>query len=197
MARELTDEQKEIICACVMRPYLAIWADMGAGKTAITLHAIAEMLRLGFIRRAVVVAPRAVADSTWAQEAALWDDTKDLRVVVLRGVSSKRKAHAATPAEIYCIGRDGLAEKNAHRGCIASADLKARARSCEAGVPLGYLRALEDEYADAMQTFARKCPVVEIDAEQDAWHVLSQCQRAIAERRAELNDTWPRWKGGL
>ena len=72
MARELTDEQKDIICACVMRPYLAIWADMGAGKTAITLHAIAEMLRLGFIRRAVVVAPRAVADSTWAQEAALW-----------------------------------------------------------------------------------------------------------------------------
>lgn len=48
-----------------------------------------------------------------------------------------------------------------------------------------------------MQTFARKCPVVEIDAEKDAWHALSQCQRAIAERRAELNDAWPRWKGGL
>ena len=45
--------------------------------------------------------------------------------------------------------------------------------------------------------FARKCPTVEIDAEQDAWHVLSQCQHAIAERRAELSDTWPRWKGGL
>ena len=127
MDRELTDEQKEIICACVMRPYLAIWADMGAGKTAITLHAIAELLRLGFIRRAVVVAPRAVADSTWAQESALWDDTKDLRVVVLRGTPSKRKAQAATPAEIYCIGRDGLAEKGEHRGCIASADLKALA----------------------------------------------------------------------
>lgn len=75
--------------------------------------------------------------------------------------------------------------------------LKARARSCEAGVPLDYLRALDDEYSDAMHTFTRKCPVVEIDAEQDALHVLSQCQRAIAERRAELNDTWPRWKGGL
>lgn len=58
--RELTDEQKAIVCACVMRHFLAIWADMGAGKTAITLHAISELLRLGFIRRAVVVAPRAV-----------------------------------------------------------------------------------------------------------------------------------------
>ena len=129
--RELTNEQKDIICACIMRPYLAIWADMGAGKTAITLHAISELLRLGLIRRAVVVAPRAVADSTWAQEAALWDDTKDLRVVVLRGVPAKRKAQAAAPAEIYCIGRDGLAEKGEHRGCIASDDLKALAADAE------------------------------------------------------------------
>ena len=125
--RALTDEQKGIVCACIMRPRIAIWADMGAGKTAITLHAIAELLRLGFISRAVVVAPRAVADSTWAQEAALWDDTKDLRVVVLRGTPSKRKEQAATPAEIYCLGRDGLAEKGEHRGCIASSDLKALA----------------------------------------------------------------------
>ena len=125
--RALTDEQKGIVCACIMRPRIAIWADMGAGKTAITLHAIAELLRLGFISRAVVVAPRAVADSTWAQESALWDDTKDLRVVVLRGTPSKRKEQAATPAEIYCLGRDGLAEKGEHRGCIASADLKALA----------------------------------------------------------------------
>ena len=124
---ELTDEQRDIICACVMRPYIAIWADMGAGKTAITLHAIAEMLRLGFISRAVVVAPRAVADSTWAQEAALWESTRALRVVTLRGVPSKRRAQASEAADVFCIGRDGLAEKNAHRGCIASADLLALA----------------------------------------------------------------------
>ena len=129
--RELTCEQRDIICACVMRPYLAIWADMGAGKTAITLHAISELLRLGFIRRAVVVAPRAVADSTWEQEAELWDDTRDLRVVVLRGVPERRKAQAATPAEIYCIGRDGLAGRGERRGCIASADLLALAADAE------------------------------------------------------------------
>lgn len=63
MARALTDEQIGIICECIQRPKLAIWADMGAGKTAITLHAIAELFRLGMITRAVVVAPRAVADS--------------------------------------------------------------------------------------------------------------------------------------
>lgn len=131
MTRILTEEQRDIVCACVMRPYLAIWADMGAGKTAITLHAIAELLRLGFVRRAIVVAPRAVADSTWSQEAALWPDTQSLRVVVLRGVPSKRKAQASTDADVYCIGRDALAAKGEHRGCIASDDLKALAADAE------------------------------------------------------------------
>lgn len=125
--RVLTNEQIGIICQCIERPFLALWADMGAGKTAITLHAIAELFRLGFIRRAVVVAPRAVADSTWSQEAALWDSTKHLRVITLRGTPAQRKEQAATPAEVYCIGRDALAEKGARRGCIASPDLLALA----------------------------------------------------------------------
>lgn len=128
MARALTDEQIGIICECIQRPKLAIWADMGAGKTAITLHAIAELFRLGMITRAVVVAPRAVADSTWAQEAALWTDTQYLRVVVLRGTPAQRKAQAEAPADVFCIGRDGLAERNARGGCIASADLSALAK---------------------------------------------------------------------
>lgn len=121
--KELTPQQRDIVCACVLRPKLAIWADMGAGKTAITLHAILELLRLGYIRRAVVVAPRAVADSTWRQEAAAWPATRSLRVVTLRGDKEKRKEQAATPADVYCIGRDALAEKGARKGCIASVDL--------------------------------------------------------------------------
>lgn len=125
--RELTQRQRDIVCACILRPRLAIWADMGAGKTAITLHAIIELLRLGYIRRAVVVAPRAVADSTWRQEAELWPATKSLRIQTLKGPAAKRREQAATPADVYCIGRDALAEKGARKGCIASPDLLALA----------------------------------------------------------------------
>lgn len=121
--RALTEEQKTIISACIMRSHVALWADMGAGKTAIALHAIAELLRMGFIRRAVVVAPRAVVDSTWQQEAAAWPSTASLRVVTLRGSATQRRTQAATPADVYCIGRDGLASHDVKRGCIASADL--------------------------------------------------------------------------
>lgn len=128
--RELTESQGDVVAACIDRPFLAIWADMGAGKTAITLHAIVALLQMGMIKRAIVVAPRAVADSTWKQEAALWPKTSSLRVQVLRGTPAQRKAQAATPADVYCIGRDGLAEKGARRGCIASADLLTLAKDC-------------------------------------------------------------------
>lgn len=130
MIRELTERQKDIVARAIDQPYLAIWADMGAGKTAITLHAVAELIRLGLIKKAVVVAPRAVADSTWSQECALWPMTSWMRVVTLRGDQKTRKAQAAEPAEVYCIGRDGLAEKGARRGCIASQDLLTLARNC-------------------------------------------------------------------
>lgn len=125
--RILTREQCDVIGQIIDRPYLALWADMGAGKTAITLHAVAELLRLGFIRRAIVVAPRAVADSTWRQEAALWPGTSHLRVVTLRGDKSVRRAQARIPADVYCIGRDALAVPGVHRGCVASPDLIALA----------------------------------------------------------------------
>ena len=123
MARVLTAEQCDVIAQIIDRPYLALWADMGAGKTAITLHAIVELIRLGLITRAIVVAPRAVADSTWRQEAALWPRTSALRVVTLRGDKRARKWQAMEPADVYCIGRDALAVPGVHRGCIASEDL--------------------------------------------------------------------------
>ncbi len=45
----------------------------------------------------------------------------------MRGTPAQRKEQAATPADVYCIGRDALAEKGARRGCIASHDLLALA----------------------------------------------------------------------
>ena len=75
--------------------------------------------------------------------------------------------------------------------------LKERARGCEVGVTLDYLKLLEDAYCDAMDTMKKKCPVVEINGEQDRESVLRDCKRVIAERLEEQAHVWPRWKGGL
>jgi deoxyadenosine/deoxycytidine kinase len=73
---------------------------------------------------------------------------------------------------------------------------KARARGCECGLTLGYLQRLEEAYCECMATLARKCPVVEIDGEQDRDAVKHDCELAIEKRRTELNSAFPRWCGG-
>lgn len=75
--------------------------------------------------------------------------------------------------------------------------LRIRARGCEVCVNLDYLKLLEDAYCIAMETMAKKCPVVEIDGEQDRESVLRDCQKAIDNRVIEQEHIWPRWKGGL
>lgn len=75
--------------------------------------------------------------------------------------------------------------------------IKSRGRGCESGVTLDYLKQLEQGYNGAMQTMSKKCPVVEIDAEQTPDAVLRDCKTAIESRRGSLEESWPRWKGGL
>ena len=45
-----------------------ILAPVGAGKTAITLTAMRDMVREGHVKRFLVVAPLRVATSVWPQE---------------------------------------------------------------------------------------------------------------------------------
>ena len=69
---QLTNEQSRIAQELINRAFVALWADMGAGKTAVTLTAVYALLQAGKIDRAIVVAPRAVANDTWTSEAAKW-----------------------------------------------------------------------------------------------------------------------------
>ena len=45
-------------------------AEMGLGKTAATLYAIVQMLKTGFIKHVLIVAPLKVAEETWSAEIA-------------------------------------------------------------------------------------------------------------------------------
>ena len=42
---QLTDEQSRIAQELIDRPFVALWADMGAGKTAVTLTAVFALLQ--------------------------------------------------------------------------------------------------------------------------------------------------------
>lgn len=88
---------------------LGLFLDMGLGKTVITLTAINDLKYNRFaISKVLVIAPKKVAEATWAKEAAKWDHLHMLRVVSVLGTLAKRVRALNTPADIYVINRENV-----------------------------------------------------------------------------------------
>lgn len=88
-------------------PYMGAWLDMGLGKTVITLTALHEMKYLRFcIRKALVIAPKKVAENTWSAEAAKWRHLENLRVSVVLGSAREREEALERNADVYIINRE-------------------------------------------------------------------------------------------
>lgn len=78
-------------------------------KTVITLTAVNDLKYNRFaVSKILVIAPKKVAEATWAKEAAKWDHLKMLRVVSVLGPLSKRVRALNTPADIYVINRENV-----------------------------------------------------------------------------------------
>ena len=93
----------------VEKPALALWLDMGLGKTSITLSAVNELKFNRFeVRKVLVIAPKKVAEATWQAEAAKWDHTKHLRFSTVLGGLQKRIRAVNAPADLYVINRDNV-----------------------------------------------------------------------------------------
>jgi hypothetical protein len=83
-----------------------VLAPVGAGKTAITLIALSEMIEDGYCRRALVLAPLRVASSVWPTEARKW--APKLRVSVACGTPAQRAAALAADSDVVVINYDNL-----------------------------------------------------------------------------------------
>lgn len=55
-----------------------------------------------------MIAPKKVAESTWAKETAKWDHLKLLRVISVLGSQAKRIRALNTPADVYVINRENV-----------------------------------------------------------------------------------------
>ncbi|TGV30728.1 DEAD/DEAH box helicase [Mesorhizobium sp. M00.F.Ca.ET.186.01.1.1] len=88
---------------------LGLLLDMGLGKTVITLTAVNDLKFNRFaVSKVLVIAPKKVAEATWAKEAAKWDHLQMLRVVPVLGTLQKRIRALNTPADIYVINRENV-----------------------------------------------------------------------------------------
>lgn len=88
---------------------VGLFLDMGLGKTTITLTAINRLLYERFaIRKALVIAPKTVAEATWTAEAGKWEHLQNLRVVRVLGTEKKRIDALGTEADVYVINRENV-----------------------------------------------------------------------------------------
>lgn len=91
-------------------PRCGLLLDMGLGKSVITLTAIQQLIDDCEISRALVVAPKKVAETTWTTEAKKWNHLQNLKIARVIGDNpKKRKMALAEKADVYVIGRDNFA----------------------------------------------------------------------------------------
>jgi SNF2 family DNA or RNA helicase len=83
-------------------------APLGAGKGAAALTALAELIRDGLRRHALVIAPKLVASTVWPTEVATWPHLQHLRIAVLEGEPERRRELLATAPgrDVTAIGID-------------------------------------------------------------------------------------------
>lgn len=91
-------------------PNIALWLDMGLGKTVITLTAILDLLFNRFlVSKVLIVAPKKVAENTWQSEIRKWDHTNGiLSVSTVLGSKTQRIKALNKPASIYIINRENI-----------------------------------------------------------------------------------------
>lgn len=87
----------------------ALFLDMGLGKTVVTLTHLSKLMYEDFaVGKALVIAPKRVAEDTWTREAAKWSHLSHLTVSKVMGTLAQRRAALARNADIYVINRENV-----------------------------------------------------------------------------------------
>lgn len=101
--------QRQVIRHIVGHRGCGIFLGMGLGKTSITLAAVRELMYDRFeTQKVLIVAPKRVAETTWQEEAAKWDDFHGLRFSEILGQKTHRMEALARDADVYLINRENV-----------------------------------------------------------------------------------------
>jgi len=101
--------QRYCIERILVDPALGLFLDMGLGKTVITLTAINDLrYNRWAVSRALVIAPKKVAEATWSKEASKWDHLQHLRIIPVLGSEQKRIRALNTPGDVWVINRENV-----------------------------------------------------------------------------------------
>ena len=110
----LHDYQKNARKFILDRPCSGIFADMGLGKTALTLHAIKDLPQ-----PVLLIGPIRVVEGVWRAEALIWGETKGLTFSLIRGAPKARSEALSRPAQVYLSNPETLGSMFADPKCPA------------------------------------------------------------------------------
>ena len=106
----LHNYQKATVDFIIEHRFCGVFLDLGLGKTISTLTAINELMYdYCEISSVLVIAPKRVAETVWAEEAAKWEHTKHLTISKIIGTERKRLDALKVKADIYVVSRDNVA----------------------------------------------------------------------------------------
>lgn len=85
-----------------------LFVPMGMGKTSAALAVVRELVDIWGDSPVLVIAPLAVARTTWPAEVEKWDEFRDLRISVIVGNQQQRIRAIRAEADIHVINYDNL-----------------------------------------------------------------------------------------
>jgi len=103
---KLRDYQEQAADYIFERDRALVLASVGAGKTAITLTAMKEMLDNGHIKRWLVLAPKRVCTDVWPIELPKWANGMSMSVCI--GTPKQRMAALKAKTQVMVINYDNL-----------------------------------------------------------------------------------------
>jgi len=96
--------QEEMVCKAKTMPHLGLFMEPGLGKTTTALTIIAESPR----GSTLIVAPKKVAESVWAQECQKWEHLRHMTAVKVMGTPAQRLNALKSKSDIYIVNLENL-----------------------------------------------------------------------------------------
>ena len=101
--------QRACTQAILDKDAVALWVEMGLGKTAATLYAAKQLLYDACtVARWLIVAPKKVAEATWQDEIDKWDFCEGLTYTTVMGTRTQRTLALSQKTDFYITNRDNL-----------------------------------------------------------------------------------------
>lgn len=107
---DLHDYQLEAVEHIINNESAGLFLEMGLGKTVSTLTAINFLMYEDLeIDSVLVIAPKRVVESVWAEEGSKWEHLRKLKFSKVIGNERERLAALSKNADVYLISRDNVA----------------------------------------------------------------------------------------